>query len=46
MLPEDDSLRLLIEITQEMDFRELYVACGRREAAGEATAKLLLQSCC
>ena len=42
-LPEDDSLRLLIEITEEMDFRELYAAYERREAAGEATAKQLFQ---
>ena len=42
-VPEDDSLRLLIEITEEMDFGELYAAYERREAAGEATAKQLFQ---
>lgn len=42
-IPEDESLRLLIEITEEMDYRELYAAYERREAAGEATAKQLFQ---
>lgn len=42
-LPEDDSLRLLIEITEEMDYRELHAAYERHEAAGEATAKQLFQ---
>ena len=42
-IPEDDSLRLLIEITEEMDYRELYAAYERRESAGEATAKQLFQ---
>jgi len=42
-IPEDDSLRLLIEITEEMDYRELYTAYERRESAGEATAKQLFQ---
>ncbi|MBQ7826361.1 MAG: hypothetical protein IJ337_08490 [Clostridia bacterium] len=42
-IPEDDSLRLLIEITEEMDYRELYAADERRESAGEATAKQLFQ---
>lgn len=42
-IPEDDSLRLLIEITEEMDCRELYAAYERRESAGEATAKHLFQ---
>lgn len=32
-IPEDESLRLLIEITEEMDYRELYAAYERREAA-------------
>ena len=38
-LPEDESLSLLIEITEEMDYRELYAAYERREAAGETSAK-------
>lgn len=42
-LPEDDSLSLLIEITEEMDYRELNAAYERREAAGEASAKQLFQ---
>ena len=42
-LPEDESLSLLIEITEEMDYRELYAAYERREAAGEASAKQLFQ---
>lgn len=42
-LPEDDSLSLLIKITEEMDYRELYAAYERREAAGEASAKQLFQ---
>lgn len=42
-IPEDESLRLLIEITEEMDYRELYAAYERREAAGEVTAKQLFQ---
>ena len=35
-LPEDESLSMLIEITEEMDYGELHVAYERREAAGEA----------
>ena len=42
-LPEDKSLSLLIEITEGMDYRELYAAYERREAAGEASAKQLFQ---
>jgi len=42
-LPEDKSLNLLIEITEGMDYRELYAAYERREAAGEAAAKQLFQ---
>ena len=42
-LPEDESLSLLIEITEEMDYRELYAAYERREAAEEASAKQLFQ---
>lgn len=42
-IPEDDSLRLLIEITEEMDYRGLYAAYERCESAGEATAKQLFQ---
>ena len=42
-LPEDESLSLLIEITEEMDYRKLYAAYERREAAGEASAKQLFQ---
>lgn len=42
-IPEDDSLRLLIAITEKMDYRELYAAYERRESAGEATAKQLFQ---
>lgn len=42
-IPEDDSLRLPIEITEEMDYRELYAAYERRKSAGEATAKQLFQ---
>ena len=42
-LPEDESLSLLIEITEEMDYRELHAAYERREAAGEASAKQLFQ---
>lgn len=42
-LPEDGLLSLLIEITEEMDYRELYAAYERREAAGEASAKQLFQ---
>ena len=41
-LPEDKSLSLLIEITEEMDYRELYAAYERREAAGEASGKLVV----
>ena len=42
-LPKDKALSLLIEITEEMDYRELYAAYERREAAGEASAKQLFQ---
>lgn len=42
-LPEDDSLRLIIKITGELDLRELYAAYERHEAAGEATTKQLFQ---
>lgn len=42
-IPEGDPLGLLIEITEEMDYRELEAAYERRESAGEATAKQLFQ---
>ena len=42
-IPEGDPLGLLIEITEEMDYRELEAAYERRETAGEATAKQLFQ---
>ena len=42
-LPEDESLSLLIEITEEMDHVELHVAYERRKAAGEASTKQLFR---
>ncbi len=42
-LPKDSELRLLIEITEEMDYRELEATYERRESAGEASAKQLFQ---
>lgn len=43
ILLEDDALRLLIEITEGMDYRELEATYVRRESADEATAKQLFQ---
>ncbi len=40
---KDEALRLLIEITEGMDYRELEATYERRESAGEATAKQLFQ---
>lgn len=42
-IPEDHALRLLIEITEEMDYRDVEATYEHRKPAEEATVKQLLQ---